>query len=138
MLELQSEWLEGDTTSIQVYDDTSGLAVGDPLANTDLPLSLDLGAGILDDIYDCIQRPLERILKITQSGLVPRGAGVPNFDRYIAWVPTLGRLKVGDIVTDGDIVGTIREQGLFKTHLTIVPPNMNGRVKRLSLRSAPP
>ena len=101
---------------MQVYDDTSGLVVGDPLANIDLPLSVELGPGILDDIHDGIQCPLQRILKITQSGLVPRGADVPNFDRDIAWASTLGRLKVGDIVIDGDIVGSIRGQGFFKTH----------------------
>jgi V-type H+-transporting ATPase subunit A len=59
--------LEGDTASIQVYEDTSGLTVGDPLVKTGLPLSLELGPGILDGIYDGIQRPLERIQKIAQS-----------------------------------------------------------------------
>jgi len=123
--------LEGDTASIQVYEDTSGLTVGDPLAKTGLPLSLELGPGILDGIYDGIQRPLERIQKIAQSVFVPRGVDVPNLDRDLAWDFTPGKLKVGDLVTGGDIVGTIRENGLFKTHYIMVPPNMNGRVKKI-------
>ena len=90
--------------------------LGDPLANADLPLSLELGSGILDDSYDGIQRPLEHVLKTTQSGLVPRDVDVPNLDRDIAWAFTPGRLQVGDLVTDGDIAGTFREQGLFETH----------------------
>ena len=67
--------------------------VGDPLANTGLPLSLELGSGILDDIYDGIQHPLERILKITQSVVVPRGVNVPNLGRDIAWGSTPCKLK---------------------------------------------
>merc|ERR1711959_363004 len=59
--------LEGDTASIQVYEDTSGLTVGDPIAKTGLPLSLELGPGILNGIYDGIQRPLERIADESQS-----------------------------------------------------------------------
>merc|ERR1712137_258716 len=70
--------LEGDTASIQVYEDTSGLTVGDPLIKTGLPLSLELGPGILDGIYDGIQRPLERIQVLAQSVFVPRGVDVPN------------------------------------------------------------
>merc|ERR1712023_147858 len=66
--------LEADTASIQVYEDTSGLTVGDPLVKTGLPLSLELGPGILDGI----QRPLERIQTIAQSVFVPRGVDVPN------------------------------------------------------------
>ena len=76
---------EGDTASIQVYDDTSGLIVGDPLAKIDLPFCLELDPGILDNLYDGIQSPFERILKITQSVIVPRGVGFPNLDRDIAW-----------------------------------------------------
>merc|ERR1740120_364550 len=69
--------LENDTASIQCYEDTSGLTVGDPLMKTGLPLSLELGPGILDGIYDGIQRPLERIQKLSQSVFIPRGIDVP-------------------------------------------------------------
>merc|ERR1712176_1579200 len=122
--------LEGDTASIQVYEDTSGLTVGDPLVKTGLPLSLELGPGILDGIYDGIQRPLERIQTLAQSVFVPRGVDVPNLDRDIKWDFTPKNVKVGDLVTAGDIVGTVRENGLFQRHEIMVPPNMSGRVKK--------
>merc|ERR1712110_834913 len=105
--------LEGDTASIQVYEDTSGLTVGDPLVKTGLPLSLELGPGILDGIYDEIQRPLERIQKMCQSVFVPRGVDVPNLDRDKKWTFTPLNVKVGDLVTGGDIIGNVRENGLF-------------------------
>lgn len=121
--------LENDTASIQVYEDTSGLTVGDPLVKTGLPLSLELGPGILDGIYDGIQRPLERIQKIAQSVFVPRGIDVPNLDRDKEWPFEPLALKVGDLVTGGDVVGIVKENGLFKKHSIMVPPNVNGRVK---------
>merc|ERR1712048_585853 len=123
--------LEGDTASIQVYEDTSGLTVGDPMGKTGLPLSLELGPGILDGIYDGIQRPLERIQELAQSVFVPRGVDVPNLDREKKWEFTPKNVKVGDLVTGGDIVGTVVENGLFSRHEIMVPPNMTGRVKKV-------
>jgi len=123
--------LEGDTASIQVYEDTSGLTVGDPLVKTGLPLSLELGPGILDGIYDGIQRPLERIQKMCQIVFVPRGVDVPNLDREKKWDFTPAtNIKVGDLVTGGDVVGNVRENGLFRKHAIMVPPNMSGKVKK--------
>jgi len=124
--------LEGDTASIQVYEDTSGLTVGDPLVKTGLPLSLELGPGILDGIYDGIQRPLERIQQISKSVFVPRGVDVPNLDRDKKWRYTPKNVKVGDLVSGGDIIGQIHENGLFKNHCVMVPPNISGRVKRVA------
>jgi V-type H+-transporting ATPase subunit A len=123
--------LENDTASIQVYEDTSGLTVGDPLVKTGLPLSLELGPGILDGIYDGIQRPLERIQKLSNSVFVPRGVDVPNLDRERTWDFTPKNKKVGDLVTGGDIIGTVRENGLFKVHEIMVHPNSSGRVKKI-------
>jgi V-type H+-transporting ATPase subunit A len=123
--------LEGDTASIQVYEDTSGLTVGDPLDKTGLPLSLELGPGILDGIYDGIQRPLERIQTIAQSCFIPRGVDVPNLDRDKEWPFTPKEKKVGDLVTGGDVVGSVYENGLFKDHCIMVPPNVSGRVKKV-------
>jgi len=120
--------LEADTASIQVYEDTSGLTVGDPLVKTGLPLSLELGPGILDGIYDGIQRPLERIQQVCQSVFVPRGVDVPNLDRDRRWSYTPKNVKVGDLVTGGDIVGVVRENGLFRAHYIMVPPNVTGRI----------
>mmetsp|Transcript_64432 Transcript_64432/g.153729 ORF Transcript_64432/g.153729 Transcript_64432/m.153729 type:complete len:606 (+) Transcript_64432:114-1931(+) len=121
--------LEGDTASIQVYEDTSGLTVGDPLIKTGMPLSLELGPGILNGIYDGIQRPLERIQEVSKSVFVPRGVDVPNLDRDIKWDYTPGTVKVGDLVTAGDVVGSVKENGLFKKHYIMVPPNVQGKVK---------
>jgi len=123
--------LEGDTASIQVYEDTSGLTVGDPLDKTGLPLSLELGPGILDGIYDGIQRPLERIQNISQSVFVPRGVDVPNLDREKAWDYTPKGIKVGDLISGGDIIGSVRENGLFKDHSIMVHPGISGRVKKV-------
>merc|ERR1712113_632617 len=123
--------LEGNTASIQVYEDTSGLTVGDPLKKTGLPLSLELGPGILDGIYDGIQRPLDRIQQMAQSVFVPRGVDVPNLDREKQWDFTPKNIKVGDLVTGGDIVGIIAENGLFKNHFVMVPPDVSGRVKKV-------
>merc|ERR1712232_1463613 len=112
--------------------DTSGLTVGDPLVKTGLPLSLELGPGILDGIYDGIQRPLERIQQLAQSVFVPRGVDVPNLDRDREWEFTPGNIKVGDMVSAGDVVGSIWENGLFKNHWVMVPPNITGgRVKSI-------
>ena len=107
------------------------MTVGDPLMKTGLPLSLELGPGILDGIYDGIQRPLERIQKLAQSVFVPRGVDVPNLDREKQWDFTPKHVKVGDLVTGGDIVGIIRENGLFKKHFVMVPPDVSGRVKKV-------
>jgi len=123
--------LEGDTASIQVYEDTSGLTVGDPIIKTGKALSLELGPGILNGIYDGIQRPLERIQKISQSVFVPRGVDVPNLDRDQLWDYQPKYVKVGDLVTGGDIVGNLVENGLFKSHAVMVPPGMSGRVKKI-------
>lgn len=123
--------LEGDTAYIQVYEDTSGLTVGDPLKKTGLPLSLELGPGILDGIYDGIQRPLARIMEIVQDVFVPRGIDVPNLDRDKLWEYKPLNVKVGDVVSGGDVVGVVKENGLFKEHFIMVPPKVNGRVKSL-------
>jgi len=123
--------LEGDTASIQVYEDTSGLTVGDPLVKTGLPLSLELGPGILDGIYDGIQRPLDRIQQVCQDVFIPRGIDVPNLDRDATWDFTPGNIKVGDLVSGGDIVGHIFENGLFRKHMVMVHPKFSGRVKKV-------
>merc|ERR1719352_2020270 len=123
--------LEGDNAFLQVYEDTGGITVGDPVKKTGLPLSLELGPGILDGIYDGIQRPLERIQKLANSVFVPRGVDVPNLDREKKWDFTPQNLKVGDLVTGGDIFGSVRENGLFQKHSIMVPPNVVGRVKKV-------
>lgn len=122
--------LEGDTASVQVYEDTSGLTVGDPIQKTGLPLALELGPGILDGIYDGIQRPLTRIQQLSQSVFIPRGVDVPNLDRDVDWNYTADpSIKVGDMLTGGDIIGNVKENGLFTRHAIMVSPDMQGKVK---------
>jgi len=125
--------LEVDTASIQVYEDTAGLTVGDPVFKTAKPLSLELGPGILNGIYDGIQRPLERIMSETQSIFIERGVEIPNLDRDKQWsyrpVPTI---KVGDMLSGGDVFGIVRENGLFQEHKIMVPPKAAGRVKKIT------
>merc|ERR1712232_1302902 len=87
--------------------------------------------GILDGIYDGIQRPLDRIQQMAQSVFVPRGVDVPNLDREKQWDYSPQNVKVGDLVTGGDIVGIIAENGLFKKHYVMVPPDVNGRGKKV-------
>jgi V-type H+-transporting ATPase subunit A len=122
--------LEGDTASVQVYEDTSGLTVGDPIKKTGLPLALELGPGILDGIYDGIQRPLTRIQQMSASVFIPRGVDVPNLDRDVNWTfAPEASVKVGDLVSGGDIIGNVIENGLFRRHAIMVPPDVQGKVK---------
>uniref|UniRef100_A0A2C9JWF8 H(+)-transporting two-sector ATPase n=1 Tax=Biomphalaria glabrata TaxID=6526 RepID=A0A2C9JWF8_BIOGL len=77
--------LEGDTATIQVYEDTSGVTVGDPVLRTKKPLSVELGPGLMGSIYDGIQRPLEDISDLTQSIYIPKGINIPALDRNKRW-----------------------------------------------------
>jgi len=127
--------LEMDTASVQVYEDTAGLTVGDPVYGTGGSLSLEMGPGILNDIYDGIQRPLERILLETKDVMIRRGVEIDNLDRNKKWEfkPYPG-VKVGDLLTGGDVFGVVRENGLFREHFIMVPPKSGGRL--LSIVSA--
>mmetsp|Transcript_25331 Transcript_25331/g.55726 ORF Transcript_25331/g.55726 Transcript_25331/m.55726 type:complete len:607 (+) Transcript_25331:65-1885(+) len=120
--------LEGDTASVQVYEDTSGLTVGDPVLKTGSALTLELGPGILDNIFDGVQRPLELIKDMSGSVFVPRGVDVPALDRKKAWEYKAANIKVGELVTGGDIIGSVKENGLFNSHEIMVPPNVQGKV----------
>lgn len=115
-----------------MYEDTSGLSVGDPVVKTAKPLSLELGPGILDGIYDGIQRPLKRIQEIAQSVFVPRGVDVPCLPRDQKWEFKPLNVKVGNLVSGGDIFGSVKENGLFKNHYVMVPPKCKGHVKRIA------
>jgi V-type H+-transporting ATPase subunit A len=137
--------LEGDTASVQVYEDTSGLTVGDPIVKTALPLALELGPGILNDIFDGIQRPLARISEQSGSVFIPRGIQVDNLDRTLKFPYTPGcertqwgntgfHVKEGDMVVGGDIIGTVKENGLFTKHFIMVPPRLSGRIQKLAGR----
>ncbi|EGR31987.1 hypothetical protein IMG5_098130 [Ichthyophthirius multifiliis] len=121
--------LDGDTASIQCYEDTYGLTVGDPVMRTKEPLSVELGPGILTEIFDGIQRPLQVIADVSQSVFIPRGADVPALDSKKLWhfVPN-NQVRVGSKITGGDIYGTCHENNLFTEHRIMVPPGNKGTV----------
>merc|ERR1719183_3008711 len=113
--------LEGDTASIQCYEDTSGLTVGDPVKRTNKPLSVELGPGILRTIFDGIQRPLQTIAIQEKSVFVPRGVDVMSLDQDKLWTfKPDKRLKIGDTVGGGDIIGEVFENDLFHKHSIMV------------------
>jgi V-type H+-transporting ATPase subunit A len=120
--------LEGHTATIQVYEDTSGLQVGDPVYRTCRPLSVELGPGLLDNIFDGIQRPLRTISKKTQNCFIPRGVNVLPLDESLMWdfVPSPG-LKVGEKLTGGSIFATVQENALLE-HRLMCPPRAAGVV----------
>ena len=105
--------LEKDTASIQCYEDTSGLTVGDPVLKTGSPLAVQLGPGLLGQIFDGIQRPLKTIADISKSVYVPRGVDVPCLDAKKEWLFTPEKLKPGQLLTGGDVIGIVRENDLF-------------------------
>ena len=101
--------LEEDRATIQVYEETSGLTVGDPVTCTGQPLSLQLGPGCMGRIYDGIQRPLEKIAELTQSIYIPRGISAAALDNDKDWLFVPTGVKVGDVVSGGDIIGEVQE-----------------------------
>ena len=100
--------MSGDSASIQVYEETSGLGPGAEVVTTGSPLSVELGPGLIENIYDGIQRPLEVIREKTGSNNLPRGVEVPALDRNRKWDFT-AVVQPGAQVTGGDIIGTVQE-----------------------------
>lgn len=120
--------LEGDTATLQVYEETSGLTVGDPVVRSGLPLSVQLGPGIMSNIFDGIQRPLESIYALVKSIFVPKGINTPALDMDKRWYfqpsPTI---SIGSMVGPGDIYGIVDENSLIQ-HRIMIPPKEGGRV----------
>ncbi len=116
--------LDGDTAFVQVYEDTSGLRVGEPVASIGNPLTVELGPGLLTGIYDGILRPLEGVRK-QKGDFIARGALVEALDRQKKWAfePTV---KSGDQVSPGDTIGWVQEFGF--QHKILVPPVGKGGV----------
>jgi len=120
--------LEGETATIQVYEETSGLTVGDPVVRTRKPLSVELGPGIMKNIFDGIQRPLENIFNLAGKSIyIPRGINTPALDKDLEWFFEPLGLKVGDHVTGGDIFGKVIENTLI-THSVMLPPGEMGTI----------
>ena len=120
--------LEKDTASIQCYEDTSGLTVGDPVLKTGSPLAVQLGPGLLSQIFDGIQRPLKVISELSGSVYVPRGVDVPSLDMKKEWSFKPSKLKTGTLITGGDVIGIVHENDLFAEHRILLPPKAKGRV----------
>lgn len=118
--------MHGDEASIQVYEETSGLAPGSPVESTGEPMSVELGPGLIGSIYDGIQRPLDDIMKISGNNL-ERGVEVPSLKRELKW-EFIPQAKVGDNVVAGDVLGTVQETEIV-THKILVPPGFVGTVK---------
>ena len=121
--------MHGDRASIQVYEETSGLGTGEPVESTGEPLSVELGPGLIEGIFDGIQRPLEKIRELVGNSLV-RGIEMPALDRDKKWhfVP---KVKPGDKVVGGDILGTVQETEIVE-HRIMVKPGVVGTVKAIA------
>ena len=118
--------LRGDKASIQVYEETAGLGPGEPVETTGAPLSVELAPGLIESIFDGIQRPLTEIYKIA-GDRITRGIDVPKLDRKKKWefVPVA---KVGDEVIGGDVIGTVQETPAV-LHKIMLPPRKSGTVE---------
>ena len=122
-----------DEASIQVYEETSGVGPGEPVVTTGAPLSVELGPGLISQMFDGIQRPLERFQEVTASDFLVRGVQVPNLDRDTKWTfePSVAE---GTEVVAGDIVGTVQETNMVE-HRIMVPFGVSGRVTKIAAGS---
>jgi len=121
--------LNQDVATIQVYEDTNGLKPGEQVITTGSPLSVDLGPGLLTNIYDGIQRPLPTIFHQT-GDFIERGVEAMALDEKKKWqfTPTV---KKGDKVSGGDVIGTVEETSII-THKIMVPPQLNGTITHIA------
>ena len=120
--------MHGDEASIQVYEETSGLGPGEPVESMEVPMSVELGPGLITSIYDGIQRPLDDIMKVSGNNL-KRGVEVPSLKRDLKWefVPTV---NAGDEVDAGDVIGTVQETVLVEQKI-MVPYGVKGTIKEI-------
>ena len=121
--------MRGDKASIQVYEETTGIGTGDPVITTGEPLSLELGPGLIESMFDGIQRPLDAFEKAANSPFLVRGIAVNALNREKVWtfVPTV---KEGDEVDAGDVIGTVQETAVV-LHKIMVPYGVSGKVKSI-------
>jgi len=120
--------IHGDKASVQVYEETSGLAPGEPVESMGYPLSVELGPGLIGSIFDGIQRPLVEIMKATGNNLT-RGIEIPALKRDVKWhfTPTV---SVGDTVENGDIIGTVAETEIVM-HRIMIPNGLSGTIQSI-------
>jgi len=120
--------MRGDRASIQVYEETTGIGPGEPVYTTGSPLSIELGPGLIEMMFDGIQRPLA-VLRDQEGDFLLKGAEVKSLDREKVWefVPTA---EVGDEVSPGSIIGTVQENPVF-LHKIMIPPGVSGKLKSI-------
>lgn len=121
-----------DKATIQVYEETVGIAVGDPVIRTHKPLSVELGPGLSGKIYDGVQRSLQMIQLKSQSIYIPRGISVDALDRNIQYEFEPLNFKVGDHITGGDIYGKVYENSFLSEHKILLPPKAKGTIVYLA------
>lgn len=124
--------IDADKATIQVYEETAGITVGDPVLRTGKPLSVELGPGLMETIYDGIQRPLKSIMDLSKSIYIPRGVSAPALDRKRKWEFTPSEnMKVGDHISGGDVFGSVYENSLLKDHKIMLPPRARGTITKM-------
>ncbi len=121
--------LRGDCASIQVYEETSGVKVGDPVENTNAPLSMELAPGIMSGIFDGIGRPLTEIRQLV-GDRITTGLTIDKLNRKTKWEFKPSK-QVGDIVTAGDVLGTVQETSVIE-HRVMVPFGMQGKITKIN------
>ncbi|WP_415341910.1 V-type ATP synthase subunit A [Clostridium perfringens] len=121
--------MRGDKASIQVYEETSGIGPGDPVITTGEPLSVELGPGLIESMFDGIQRPLDAFMKAANSAFLSKGVEVKSLNREKKW-PFVPTAKVGDKVSAGDVIGTVEETAVV-LHRIMVPFGVEGTIKEI-------
>jgi vacuolar-type H+-ATPase catalytic subunit A/Vma1 len=116
------------STRERLTDNAAGVTVGDPVERTQKPLSVELGPGLMETIYDGIQRPLKGIFDESKSIYIPRGIDVPSLNRTIKWDFKVADKKVGDHITGGDVFGSVWENSLLTDHKILLPPRARGTI----------
>ncbi len=121
--------LHGDTASIQEYEETGGIGPGEPVVNTGAPLSVELGPGLIESIYDGIQRPLDSLYDF-EGDFMKRGTTLPGLNREKKW-KFEPLVEAGTQVQPGDIIGQVQETTLLK-HKIMIPPNVTGKLETIT------
>ncbi|MGX7262386.1 V-type ATP synthase subunit A [Enterococcus crotali] len=121
--------MRGDVASIQVYEETTGIGPGEPVITTGEALSVELAPGLISEMFDGIQRPLDTLANVTESNFLSRGVQIPALDRSKKWLfePTV---SIGDEVSTGDIIGFVQETKVIP-HKIMVPFGIRGTVKEV-------
>ena len=121
--------MRGDKASIQVYEETSGIGPGDPVVTTGEPLSVELGPGLMEAMFDGIQRPLDAFMEAAQSAFLSKGISVPSLNREKKW-DFKATAKVGDKVAPGYIIGTVQETPVVEQKI-MIPVGIEGTIKEI-------